>query len=228
VTVTDANTDTDTQQYTGTVLPILPGSQVTTDSFTLTDTYVNSGAKTTNYSSSTENRTYQWPLGTIANRTIIQVASLGLPDNIAITDAKLYMYLSTWDGSGGTNPMNLYVYPVTGQTWTMGNVTWNTLDNATVGVAESVTAVPTTTGWYSWTVTEAVKAAYAGASALTLLIDGGGDGAADTNRYFVSMDGAEAQRPYLSVTYTQLTDGGVPVSAPGRFRISRAKAVVIK
>jgi hypothetical protein len=226
VTVTDANTDTDDQQFTGTVLPKLPGGQVTTTSFTLTDTYVNSGAATTNYSDNAANRLYQWPLGTVANRTLVQVASLGLPDNISVTSATLYMYLSTWDGSGGTTPMNAYVYPVTGQSWTIANVTWNTLDNSAVGSYESVTAVPLTAGWYSWTVTEAVQAAYAGASALTLLIDGGNDGAADTNRYFVSMDGAEGSRPYLSVTYTLLTHGGVPVSAPGRFRVVRLKGSI--
>lgn len=226
VTVTDANTDTDDQQFTGTVLPKLPGGQVTTTSFTLADTYVNSGAATTNYSDNAANRLYQWPIGTVANRTLVQVASLGLPDNISVTSATLYMYLSTWDGSGGTTPMNAYVYPVTGQSWTIGNVTWNTLDNAAVGAYESVTAVPLTAGWYSWTVTEAVQAAYAGASALTLLIDGGQDGAADTNRYFVSMDGAEAQRPYLSVTYTLLTPEGIPVSAPGRFRVVNFKGSI--
>lgn len=226
VTVTDANSDTDSQQFTGTVLPKLPGGQVTTTSFTLTDTYVNSGAKTTNYSDNTANRLYQWPLGTVANRTLVQVASLGLPDNIAITSATLYMYLSTWDGSGGTSSMNAYVYPVTGQSWTIANVTWNTLDNSAVGSYESVTAVPLTAGWYSWTVTEMTKAAYAADGALTVLLDGGLDGAADTNRYFTSMDGTEAQRPYLSVTYTLLTPGGVPVSAPGRMRVSKFKGAM--
>ncbi len=225
--VTDAASATDTKACTLIVNSNVPGGQVTTTSFTLADTYVNGGAYAdTNFSDNTQNRLYQWPLGTVANRTLVQVASLGLPDNISITSATLYMYLSTWDGSGGTTPMNAYVYPVTGQSWTIANVTWNTLDNSAVGAYESVTQVPLTAGWYSWTVTEAVQAAYAGASALTLLIDGGGDGAADTNRYFVSMDGAEAQRPYLSVTYTLLTPDGVPVSAPGRFRVSKLRGAI--
>lgn len=72
----------------------------------------------------------------------------------------------------------------------------------------------------------AAGAGQAGASALTLLIDGGVDGAADTNRYFVSMDGAEAQRPYLSVTYTLMIEGGVPISAPGRMRVSKLRGTM--
>jgi hypothetical protein len=221
----DEASNTDTQVYSGTVLPYVPGGSITTTSFTLTDTYVKSGAAaTTNFSNSTTNRLYQWPAYTPANRSIIQIASLGLPDNVTINEARVYMYLESWEGTGGTTPMRVYAKPVVGQTWGIDNVTWNLLDNSVVGTYESYTDVPTATGWYSWEVTQAASTAYTTSAPLTILFDGGENGARDTNRYFTSVDGTAEYIPYLSITYTLLVSPeGPTISVPGSMRVVNFK-----
>jgi hypothetical protein len=120
--------------------------------------------------------------------------------------------------------MRVYVKPVVGQTWGVDNVTWNLLDNSVVGSSESYTDIPATTGWYYWEVTQAVATSYATSTPLTLLFDGGFDGASDTNRYFTSVDGTAEYIPYLSVTYTLLVGPeGPTISVPGSMRVVNFK-----
>jgi len=226
VTATDAASASDSQDLSITISPLLPGGQTTvTWSANITDTFINSGDTDNNASSETFIEVYQWPSATVANRTLLSTAdALALPDNVSVTAATLRLYLESWEGSGGTNPMRVYVYGVSG-TVPIATVTWADFAG-TLASATDVTEVTLTPGWFEWDITALVRAAYSADATLILALDGGSDGASDTNRIFSSVDGAYP--PEIVVTYTQLTPEGIPVSAPGRFRISRAKAVVIK
>lgn len=98
----------------------------------------------------------------------------------------------------------------------------------TLQPSESVASVPVATGWVSWSVTEMVAWSYANNSPLYVATDGGSDGAANTNRRFSSMEAAAEFRPYLSVTYMQLTGGpGTPsISAPGKMGVSNFRGTM--
>jgi hypothetical protein len=221
--VTDNLSATDNQAFAIHINPITPGGQTTVkipdDGGSFADTFINSGAADTNYSSSTESRVYQWPSYTVINRVLDNIV-LGLPDNVSITEARLYMYLSGYDGSGADNPMTVYAYrsdPITPST-----ATWTNSSAVTKQASESSVGVTLTPGWVYWDVLTMTQWAYANASPLYIALDGWQVGAADTNRIFVSRDGAAANRPYLSVTYTSMV-GGVSIPAPGKMRVSKMK-----
>jgi hypothetical protein len=230
-TVTDSAAATDDSDALYVLISSTPSGQVVTTNFTILDTYIGGGSST-NWSDSEFLRTYVWPYSTPANRILVQVADLGLPDNIAISSAVLSLYLPAdggYEGSGGTDPINIYASPVRGQDWTIGNVTWATFDNADIYPYQYATldgaVVSLTPGWYNWRVTSEAQYSHANGTPMTILLSTGMSGDADTNRYFVSMEGSPSYHPVLTVTYTPLTappsEGGVPVSAPGRIRVSK-------
>lgn len=220
VKVVDAIGGTDNQALTHYIAPVPPTGQTVVTITDIADTYINSGAATTNFSDNTEFRTYQWPAQVVANQGLDNISLSSLPSNISITAATLELYLTGYDGGGGTNPMRTYVYRVTGSVPNISTVTWNTFAG-TVGMAESYTDVSLTPGWFSFNVREMVMAAYAAGTPLYVAIDGGPDGTQDTNRIFASMNhGTTAWRPRLKVTYTQLV-GPPPASSvltPGKAR----------
>jgi len=225
VTATDNASATDTQDYTATISPLLPVGQTVVWSQCFIDTFINGGAATTNYSDNTATWLYQWPMATPANRGILQCASLGLPDDVSVTSSTAWLYKAGPSATGASDPMRVYVYPIVGQTWGIDNVTWATFDNATVGAYEDVKNVYISSDWVNWNVTSAVRAAYLGSYPLTLMLDGGSDGAADTNRRFTSIDTTEeAYWPILVITYTQLVaPEGPSISAPGKVRVSSGR-----
>jgi hypothetical protein len=223
--VTDSSSNTATRACSLMVAPLLPGGQtVDPEPGEIRDTYIDRDFPTTNFSSDAYVRMMQQPLGTPSQRMIFQVADLDIPSNVLITSATLRLRHSYGIGSGGTNPTNLYVYPVTGQGWTIEDVTWNSFDNTNIGAAEDAVAVALGGAYWSFNVTQSVRAAYLSGAPWTVMVDGGGDGESNTNRNFVSMDGTAALVPVLSVTYTQLTEpGGVSIPAPGKIRVSSGK-----
>jgi hypothetical protein len=97
-------------------------------------------------------------------------------------------------------------------------VTWANFDNTSmVDSGESFGYVALEPGWYPWRVTNIVKYGYANGKTVGIALDGGSEGASNTNRAWSTMEGAYP--PYLVVTYTQLS-GGLPISAPGKMRVS--------
>jgi hypothetical protein len=188
----------------------------------ITDTFVNSGSAGTNYSTETYTEIYTWPFGTVANRGLYSIDISSLPDNISITAAALEMYMSAFEGGGGSELMRSHVYPVTSMP-DLTTVTWTNF-SGTLGSSDSYTDVSLTPGWVSFNVLTSTQNAHSGSGTLALAIDGGSSSAQDTNRRFVSMEGTEALRPRLKVTYTQnVAPGGPSISAPGKIRVSKAR-----
>jgi hypothetical protein len=224
VRVTDLLGGTDWQSFNIVIASATPGGQTTktipTDQGSMEDTLTTTND--TNYSTETYLQVYQWPAYDVENRILDNIV-MGLPDNVSITSASLYMYMESWEGSGGTNPMRVYAYRVSDNVPVISMVTGNNF-TGTLQAAESYTDVPLTTGWYPWNVTTMAQWAYANASPLHIALDGGQDGSADTNRAFTSREGSASFRPYLSVTYTSLVGpGGPSISAPGKGRFNKFK-----
>jgi hypothetical protein len=214
--VADSDTppNTDNQVLTQYVAPAASTGQTNATITAIEDTFINSGSTDNNASSNTYVEVYQWPFGTVANRTLDNV-SFTPPDNVSVASAWLYMYMSGHEGSGGTDPMRVYAYRVGPQD--ISTVTWATFDN-TLQPYESVTEVSLVPGWVSWDIKSMASWACANASPLYIAFDGGQDGAADTNRIFASMDGAEEFRPYIVVTYKKITNYLTPAT-PGNLGI---------
>lgn len=218
---------TDNQVLSITINPAAPTGQTTVIINAITDTWINSGAADTNYSSNTQSRVYQWPYGTVVNRSLIEIDHSALPANITITAATLEMYLEGHDGSGGTDPMPVYAYRLSETLPTISTVTWDTYA-ATPGAYVAVTNVGLTPGWITFNLLEAMQASYAAGTSMTLALDGATGSDADTNRIFASIDhGTTAWRPRLKVSYTQLSAPAGPSTltpgkgrwkGPGRFR----------
>jgi hypothetical protein len=180
------------------------------------DTYIDSTTPSVNYSTASLSHIYQYPSFTVANRALYKIDLSSLPDNILITTGYLYLYNSTYTGSGGNDRMPVHVYRAT--VADASTVTWANFDNTSmVDSGESFGYVALEPGWYPWRVTNIVKYGYANGKTVGIALDGGSEGASNTNRAWSTMEGAYP--PYLVVTYTQLS-GGLPISAPGKMRVS--------
>jgi len=228
VKVTDAVGGVDNQSLTLVIKDAVPGGQTTVTGLNIEDTFINSGGSTTNYSTENYLQTYDWPTATVANKILIMDNTdiLGLPDNISITSATLRLYLTGHDGSGGYNPATLKCKTITDNVPVISTVTWDTytglsfestpLSSDATGVSASVSLTP---GWVEWNVLTAVQSAYATSTPVYFAISDGVD-VVDTNRIFASHESETTEfRPQLVVTYTPL-GGGLPLSAPGRLRVS--------
>jgi hypothetical protein len=218
-----ATGSSDNQALSIVVAPNLPGGQTTTQATTFADTYIGGSNSGENFHDNAFLRVYQWPMAVVANRTIIMDNTdiLAIPANVSVTSAKLRLYLTGNSGSGGTNPMRVFVYrilePV--DTTTVTGANWA----GTLSAPLSYANVGLTPGWIEWDILSAVQAAYAAQEPLYLALDGGGEGSQDTNRIFASVDHeTEAYRPEVILTFTQLTGpGGTSIGASGKGR-SRA------
>jgi hypothetical protein len=144
-----------------------------------------------------------------------------IPANVVISKAELNLYLTGYEGSGGTNPMRIRVYRISANEPDIATVTWANY-NGTVEAAESITEVGIAPGFYRFDITNMVQWAYANSSNLYFALDGSTDGEQDTNRTFAAADhGTAAYRPFIGINYTQQDPGGgIPTSAPGRWQIS--------
>lgn len=225
VQVQDAQSNTDTQVLSQYVEPAAPTGQITATITDIADTFIDTGTADTNYSDNTASRVYQWPYGTVANRVLDNISLSSLPTNISITSASLEVYLTDHDGSGGTDPMRVYVRGVSGTVPNITTVTWTNFAG-TLGSYNRYTDVTLVPGWFSFNVLEETQAAYAAGIPLYLALDGSTYGNQDTNRIFASMDhGTAAWRPRLKVTYTQLT-GPPPapsIMSPGKLKVAAGK-----
>jgi hypothetical protein len=214
--------DSDTQALSIHVNAATPGGQGQTVLNTSTgwdDTFINSGAATTNYSTSTVVRLYQWPAYTAANVTLGRANISTIPANVTIIDATLYYYMTGYESPGGSNPMWSYVRRVTGSVPDISTVTWSSFAG-TYGSAEDSATISLLPGWVGWNITDMLTVAYEAVDTyLYFALTGGSDGIQDTNRIFASEEYTvdTGLRPYIVVNYYE---GGIPpISAPGRMII---------
>jgi mannan endo-1,4-beta-mannosidase len=198
--------NSDTAEFTLTVRDPIYGDSITINP--TADTFINSGSPTTNYSSNTYLAIYQWPDYTIANQVLLQFDLSSIPSNKNILSSKLRLYMNGFEGYGGTNPVLIYAYRITGTLPTISTVTWNTFEG-TLSSALGSTSVSLSNGWVEIDVTSAVDAAYSDeVTYIYFAVDAGSNGVADTNRRFSSNESSDSSvKPQLLVTYeNQITE----------------------
>jgi hypothetical protein len=224
VRATDSVSATATQALSIVIVPGTPVGGGTTQSTSFADTFINSGTPSTNYGDNTELRSYQWPANTVANRIIVfdNADILSIPSFVTITAAKLRLYLTGYDGSGGSSLMRIYAYKITGSLPDTTTVTWSNFAGTLTQLG--YTDVDLIVGYKEWDATSAVASAYASRSPLYIALDGGAQSPQDTNRIFASVDHATAAwRPQLSVT-TQAPINLIPPAAPSGHSVSAGNA----
>jgi hypothetical protein len=227
VQVVDAVSSTATKSYT---IVIVPGAGVTTQNTSFADTWISrlSTDINVNFGTNTTLRVYQDPYGTAGRRSILMdnVDIMSIPANATITAAKLRLYSTgTYDGDGGSNPMLVNAYSLSGSLPDTTTVTWNNFSSTVSAVlsSQNVTLVP---GFYEWDVITPVRVAYAAHKPVYLILDGGASGSVGTNRKFASVDHATvAWRPQLSITY-QAPINLVPPAAPTGHSVSAGNGQV--
>lgn len=226
--VVDAGSQQDNVSVSVTIAPLLPGGQITVTTRDFYATYINSGSGDTGYADNDYLITYQWPSGTVANRILLvdNTTIVGLKSqNISITSMKLRMYnhVGQMDGAGGTDPMRVYVRQIIDNTPSIPDATWNNYASTT-GENIAMALVGKTSGWVEWDLTTIGSPVYSADGILALEIDGGQDGAVDTNRAFYS-DTSDTYEPMLIIVYTQLTapPPSPSIPAPGNLRVSSCR-----
>ena len=185
---------------------------------TCSDTFINSGAPTTNYSTNTETlATYTWPANTPANRIVIKWDLSPIPNTAVIHQATLSLYMYGYEGTGGDNNYEISVHKIVNRNPVIASCTWNTYNGTTawsggadggaqdIAAQESSTVVDKTAGYKTWDVTKMVQDWVSTPSSnFGLMLDSDSTSASDSNRMFRPTEYAIAsQRPKLTVTYTE-------------------------
>ena len=199
-----------------------PAADVPSDTFTVSiggfeDTYVNLGSYSdNNYFSEPLIATYTWPANNVANRGFIRWDLSGLPDNITVTNAALWLFYVD-GGAGGDPAYAVSVAKVTGAFPDLSRATWNRFDGvspwpggqnggaAAMDPPVSSSTIGRTYRWVSWDVTELVQEwADRPETNSGMAIDGDASAGADSHRYFASGEYPDPSlRPRLLVTYVK-------------------------
>ena len=182
------------------------------------DTYVNREPYSdTNYSSDPLIRTYTWPANNVANRGFIRWDLSGLPDNITVVNATLWLYFVGEEVGGKDNTYAVSVAKVTGVLPDLGAATWNRYDGlsswpggenggaAAMAPIESSAAIGKMPRWVSWDVTGMVQDWVAGPETNSgMVIDADPSAGAQSNRSFASREYPDLlSRPRLVITYIE-------------------------
>ena len=193
---------------------------------TVDDTWTNTGAATTNYSTSTRLNTYTWPVNTVANTIIIKWDLTDISTSATVTEATLYLYQVD---SGGDSSYDIGVHKITGVNPVINSLTWNTYDgtNSWTGgsdggqgdtaAAEDTESVNNTNSEYkTWTVTNMVKDwVSTPAGNYGMLLNSDDVASVDSCRYFASTEDSNAPyRPKLIVSYTTAAPGQASSPSP--------------
>ncbi|MBE0568499.1 MAG: DNRLRE domain-containing protein, partial [Deltaproteobacteria bacterium] len=155
--------------------PSFPNAaDVPSDTFTVSvggieDTYVNLGTSSDdNYFSDPLISAYTWPANNVANRAFMRWDLSGLPGNITVTNAVLWLYYVD-GGASGDPAYTVSVAKVTGVSPDLSRATWNRFDGVSRwpggknGGAEAMdppassTTIGRTYRWVSWDLTEMVQ-----------------------------------------------------------------------
>jgi hypothetical protein len=182
------------------------------------DTYVNRGPLSdTNYSAEPLIRTYTWPANHVANRGFIRWDLSGLPDNITVVNATLWLFYVGEEAGGRDNTYAVSVAKVTGVLPDLGAATWNRHDGqsswpggrnggaAAMAAKESSAAIGKMPRWVSWDVTGMVQDWAAGPETNSgMVIDADPSAGAHSNRSFASREYPDLlSRPRLVLTYIE-------------------------
>jgi hypothetical protein len=182
------------------------------------DTFVNLGVYSdVNYFDDPLIRTYTWKENNVANRGFIRWELSGLPTDITVKNATLWLYYVAEENGGGDNTYTVNVSSVTGVSPDLEFATWNRYDGISAwpggqnGGAEAVSpaAASSTIGktqrWVSWDVTGMVAEWVAGPGMdFVMVIDADTSASADSNRFFASGEYPDpGLRPQLLITYTK-------------------------
>jgi hypothetical protein len=176
---------------------------------------------------------YTWPDYQAANAIAMKFNVSSLPTGAAIQRAVLRLSLVQAGGSSGYTVTahkvvgkNLTVAQATGQVassglpWTPSGCCYNgiPLAQSDISAPYATVSVGSTTGAYSWTITELVREWLADpASNFGLILNSDTTKAKDTFRYFASMEHSNGGlRPVLEVTYSagDATAPAVSVTSP--------------
>jgi hypothetical protein len=196
------------------------------DTFLKLDASVNSTQATLNL--------YTWPDYQAANAILMKFNLGSLPAGAAIQKAELRLSLVQADTRNssytvtahkvvGKNPTVAQATgqsPSSGQTWTPSGCCYNgvPLAQSDISAPYATVSVGTTTGAYSWTITELVREWLADpASNFGLLLNSDATKAKDAFRYFASMENPNTGlRPVLHVTYSagDATPPAVSMTSP--------------
>lgn len=182
------------------------------------DTFVNLGSYSNiNYSGDPLIRIYTWPANSVANRGFIRWDLSGLPDNITVTSATLWLYYVDEEGSGKDNAYTVSVAKVVGVRPDLRLATWNRFDGTSpwpgganggslaMAPAESSATIGKIRRWVSWDVSGMVQDWVSAPEAnFGMAIDADTTAAADSNRAFASREHPDPLlRPRLLVTYVR-------------------------
>ena len=179
----------------------------TTETFSPTDdAYVDEAAPDNNFGTSTYLMLYDVSGGT--RRTYIRFDLSSIPSDAQINSAMLYLYYYDYyqgDPSGKT-----VVARRASPSWAEETITWN--NQPTGYVPSASTTMPSSYGWVSWDVTEAVQGFVNGTWnnygwQIKFQTEGLDTGYADPKFYSKE---AATNKPYLEVTYTS----GSPPNKP--------------
>ncbi len=194
-------------------------ADISLDEFTvsvagLEDTYVNSGFPDGNYSLEPLIATYTWPANRVANRGFLRWDLSGLPENIAVTNAALWLHYVA-GGAGGDDTYTVNVAGVTGVLPDPGHATWNRFNGlspwpggqnggaAAIGTPASSATIGRTYRWVSWDVTDLVQGWITRPETrFGMVLDGDASAGVDSNRFFASGEFPDPLlRPRLLITY---------------------------
>lgn len=182
------------------------------------DTFVNLGSYSDiNYAAEPLIRTYTWPANNVANRGFIRWDLSGLPDNVTVANATLWLYYVDEEAGGRDNSYTVSVAKVTGVLPDLKRATWNRYDGvspwpggpnggaAAMAPAESSATIGKMHRWVSWDVTGMVQDWVAGPETnFGMVVDADTSAGADSNRSFASREHPDLLlRPRLLVTYIE-------------------------
>ena len=213
---------------TFTVNYILPGTyteifgDVTDTDYpgTLEDTYLNLNEENTSTSESLN--TYTWPQDMAANAIVMKWDLSAIPSSATIRNARLYLYMSNIEGTGGDDLYDLSAHMIinydpvisacTGNhydginSWTPNGRCYDNIPLAQADIvpAEDTQAINKTYDYKSWSITNMVKEWVSHPDLnYGVLINSDLVAGSNSNRYFSSTESSiPDQRPKLVITYS--------------------------
>jgi hypothetical protein len=189
------------------------------------DTFVKRGYfSDINYSNEPVIRTYTKMGNEVTDRGFIRWDLSGLPADITVMGATLWLYYVHEEVSGIDDACTVSVYKVMGVRPDLGLATWNEYDRffawpgvqdggaSTIGTATSSSTIGRTHRWVSWDVTDMVQEWVSKPETNSgIAVEAGASASSHNNRYFASGEYPDPKlRPRLLVTYT-ISRQGAPL-----------------
>jgi hypothetical protein len=181
------------------------------------DTFVKRGPfSNISYSNEPVIRTYTHPGNEVTDRGLIRWDLSGLPADITVMDATLWLYYVDEEVSGIDNVCTVNVYKVMGVRPDLGLATWNEYDGfsswpggpdggaSAIGTAASSSTIGRTHRWVSWDVTNMVQEWVSDPETNSgIAVEADASASSHNNRYFASGEYPDpGLRPRLLITYT--------------------------